>query len=308
MRRHHYSHVLSTGLLCVGLSGGVGLAHARAADDAYDSGSSAHVRKLLAAAGVAAYHGHMTDAINISSRAVAEAPEDSQAYLSRAGDEEAAGRYVEAAADLDHAATMHSDSFGIVMGQVRLALLQGQADRAVALMKTVPSLPHNSVWHNAGREAETKHTESIMFEFASIASLLQHKDGEALADLKQMMVWETVRPWYILANYCDVAAIAGRPDMAEVACDQAVETADRDIGQYDSRGFALLREKQWAKAVADYTTSLQTRPDFTYSLYGRGLAKHALGDKAGGDADIAAALKGEPDIANIMKRLGAPVV
>jgi len=281
---------------------------ARAEDEAYDSGSTTHVLRLLAESRVAAYHGRLTDAIAEDSRAIAEAPEDSDAYLSRAHHEEAAGLFKAAAADLDRATAMHPDSFALVMSRVRLALMQGQADTAVALMKQVPALPKNTVWHGSGRQAENQHTESYMFEYASIASFLLHKDGEALADMDHMMNWETIKPWYILSNYCYLATVAGRPDMGEVACQQAIDQKQHDIGQYDSMGFAHLRQKEWAKAVLDYTTSLETRPDLTFSLYGRGIAKRALGDKAGGDADIASATRDEPDIANIMKRLGAPEV
>ncbi|MGO9787571.1 MAG: hypothetical protein ACLPL5_12300, partial [Stellaceae bacterium] len=39
-------------------------------------------------------------------------------------------------------------------------------------------------------------------------------------------------------------------------------------------------------------------------LYGRGLAKHLKGDKAGGDADMAAAKLAFPDIADKFAKLG----
>jgi tetratricopeptide (TPR) repeat protein len=66
--------------------------------------------------------------------------------------------------------------------------------------------------------------------------------------------------------------------------------------------------KQWDKAIADYNKALDSRDDLTLSLYDRGLAKRAKGDRAGAAADMAAAMREEPDIANIMKRLGAPDV
>jgi len=50
--------------------------------------------------------------------------------------------------------------------------------------------------------------------------------------------------------------------------------------------------------------ALESRPGFTLSLYGRGIARQALGDVAGGDADIAAAKRDEPDIVNIMAKMG----
>jgi tetratricopeptide (TPR) repeat protein len=115
-------------------------------------------------------------------------------------------------------------------------------------------------------------------------------------------------PWYLLANHCYVAAVAGLLETAELTCEEAIDRNSHDIGQYDSLGFVHLRMKAWDKAIADYDRALSSRPDLTLSLYGRGVARRARGDIAGGDADIAAAKKDEPDIANIMKRLGAPVI
>jgi hypothetical protein len=49
---------------------------------------------------------------------------------------------------------------------------------------------------------------------------------------------------------------------------------------------------------------LSANPKLIYSLYGRGLAKHLKGDKAGGDADMAAARLAMPDIADKFAKLG----
>ena len=52
-----------------------------------------------------------------------------------------------------------------------------------------------------------------------------------------------------------------------------------------------------AAAIVDSDVALRLRPGYFSSLYGRGLAKRRTGDQAGGDADIAAALKVAPGIA-----------
>jgi tetratricopeptide (TPR) repeat protein len=96
--------------------------------------------------------------------------------------------------------------------------------------------------------------------------------------------------------------------MAELTCTEAISRNSHDLGEYDSLGLVHLKMKQWDKAIADYNQSLYYRSDLTLSVYGRGLAKRAKGDVAGGNADIAAATRDEPDIANIMTRLGAPAV
>jgi len=66
-----------------------------------------------------------------------------------------------------------------------------------------------------------------------------------------------------------------------------------------------LKSGHWDAAIADYNRSLYYRPEFTFALYGRGIAKRAKGDTAGAAADFADAQKNEPEIAAIMQRLTA---
>jgi hypothetical protein len=47
---------------------------------------------------------------------------------------------------------------------------------------------------------------------------------------------------------------------------------------------------QWRPAIADYDSALRLEPNLASSLYGRGLAKHRIGDAVGGDTDINAAI------------------
>ena len=103
-----------------------------------------------------------------------------------------------------------------------------------------------------------------------------------------------------LADLDRVASI--HPDTAEVF----VLRAELDLRQRAASSALLVyfKMRQWDKAIADYDRALRARPDLTLSLYGRGVARHAKGDRAGGDADIASATQGEPDIANVMTRLG----
>jgi tetratricopeptide (TPR) repeat protein len=52
----------------------------------------------------------------------------------------------------------------------------------------------------------------------------------------------------------------------------------------------------YAKAIADYSEALALDPEDADALLYRGLDKIRLGDKAGGDADIAAAKRIDPNI------------
>ena len=62
--------------------------------------------------------------------------------------------------------------------------------------------------------------------------------------------------------------------------------------------------KNYAAAIADYEVVLKEDPGFPMALFGRGVARLRLGDKAGGDADIAAALKEDREVAGIMAQRG----
>jgi len=268
---------------------------------------------------VSAHHGRMTEAIAKDSKVIAQSPDFGVAYLTRANHYMEAGLFDLAAADLDRVGAMHPDASDIEVARTRLALLRGDGSGALAHVKAFAASPQQSFWHspfeagegefaNGHMHVKSQHMIATMLAYSSIAELLTKQNDAALADMDQMLKIETTAPWRVLNTYCFIAGVAGQLDMAELTCQDSISRNAHDTGQYDSLGFAHLRMKAWEKAIADYNTALDSRPDLTFSLYGRGIAKHALGDKAGGDADIAAATKDEPDIANIMKRLGAPTI
>jgi tetratricopeptide (TPR) repeat protein len=201
------------------------------------------------------------------------------------------------------------------MMRVELAIRQADGATALAQLKLALALPLRSFRHqpfeagtyetgNGKQYVVTGHMEARADEYTSIAEQLLHHDDASIAALDAMMKLEVQHPEYILSRYCFDAAVAGLLESAELACQQAIVENSHDIGQYDSLGFVHLRMKQWDKAIADYNKALDLRDDLTLSLYGRGVAKRAKGDIAGGNADIAAAKRDEPDIANIMRRLG----
>jgi len=58
------------------------------------------------------------------------------------------------------------------------------------------------------------------------------------------------------------------------------------------------------RAIADYGAAVAKNPKDADSLYGRGMAKLKSGDRAGGEADIAAAKAIKPDIAEVYRGYG----
>jgi tetratricopeptide (TPR) repeat protein len=291
---------------------------ARATDPAYDSGGSGEATRHLNDAYRAAYHGRYSEAIDDINQALTLLPSYGDAFESRAEIYKDIGRYAEAASDLNRVIAMRPNDMSLAMERVDLDLLRSDGATGLANLKSAMKLPLHSTQRDpqeAGTYESgtshyyiTGHMESYAVMYGSIAEQLLHQDDAALSDMDRMLQLESEHPEYILANYCNLAGRAGLLEEAELACQSAIDHNSHDIGQYDSLGYVHLRMKQWDKAIADYNKALYGRLDLSISLYGRGIARRARGDSAGGNADIDAATRIEPDIANIMKRLGVPVI
>lgn len=66
----------------------------------------------------------------------------------------------------------------------------------------------------------------------------------------------------------------------------------------NNRGNAYAKEKDYDCATADYTEAIWLDPNYAAALYWRGKAKQLKGDIAGGDADIAATKRINPNVGN----------
>jgi tetratricopeptide (TPR) repeat protein len=94
-----------------------------------------------------------------------------------------------------------------------------------------------------------------------------------------------------LNTVCWSLATAGvELERALKSCDAALAQAPGATAFLDSRGFVLLKLGRLQEAIAAYDEALKKRTLAPTSLYARGIAKQRLGDRAGGEADIAAAL------------------
>lgn len=103
---------------------------------------------------------------------------------------------------------------------------------------------------------------------------------------------------------CLARAIVGKLQEAMADCNQAIKLNPNDAEAYSNRGLVYLKMKQPSAALANYHRALQQEPGGDTLLYGQGIAKHMLGDKDGGDADIAEATKLSPDIAAVFAKWG----
>jgi tetratricopeptide (TPR) repeat protein len=65
-----------------------------------------------------------------------------------------------------------------------------------------------------------------------------------------------------------------------------------------------LKLGRFGDAIENFNAALEIDPKFAHSLYGRGLAKLAKGDREGADADMAAAKAIKADITEYLARHG----
>jgi tetratricopeptide (TPR) repeat protein len=100
----------------------------------------------------------------------------------------------------------------------------------------------------------------------------------------------------ILNNSCWLHAALWELNAALPDCNKSLALA-REANTLDSLGFLHLRMRNYKQALADYNAALALAPNHASSLYVRGVIKRRLGDVTGGDADIKAAGKIDPEIA-----------
>jgi tetratricopeptide (TPR) repeat protein len=88
------------------------------------------------------------------------------------------------------------------------------------------------------------------------------------------------------------------------ACEAALKLLPEQPDILDSEGFILFRLGRFSKAIDVYDAALRGAPGGASALFGRGLAKAALGRADEGSADIAAARAAESGIDAVFARYG----
>lgn len=111
----------------------------------------------------------------------------------------------------------------------------------------------------------------------------------------------------MLNDLCWSAALAGAMlDQALRDCDAALKLEPNSSAILDSKARVLLQRGDAAAALEIYDAALAKAPELSASLYGRGLARIALGQTSEGEADKTAALELDPTAADDFKSY-APV-
>ena len=104
------------------------------------------------------------------------------------------------------------------------------------------------------------------------------------------------------AERCLVRGMLGKDlDAALADCNSAKREASSNYEFLYSRGIVQLRRKEYAKAIADLSDTIERQPHFARAFYARGLAKMGKGDRMGGEADLQAALAIDPRVARVFR-------
>ena len=92
-------------------------------------------------------------------------------------------------------------------------------------------------------------------------------------------------------------------DKARAHCDRALEL-DPEPDTYDSAGLVALQQQRWQDAWSFYDKAAKGDPKMASALYGRGIAAKRLGRNAEGAADIATAVRMDPQVTTTFSSYG----
>ena len=264
--------------------------------DALDTGGGGIAQNFVVHADNALIHGRVTEAIAYCNRALALYPSFIGARYERGQVMLFSGQYDAAIDDFSTFVAAHPEYADGYLSRGVAYLRQHKAEQAVRDFNRA-MIPKTGIDSAVAAD---------VFLYRSLAFQLLGRDDDAIADFHDTLktVYGFDYGWTVLGFGCYTASVVGLLETAILVCDESISRKSRNTLAYGGRGLANLKSGLFAKAIADYTQSLYYQDDNTFDLYGRGVAKHALGDRARGDADIAAATSSEPQIAEIMARLG----
>ena len=166
---------------------------------------------------------------------------------------------------------------------------KGDLDHAIAdYTQAIQIVPEQTLaWFNRGEAYSLKGDYPRAIDDSSKVIKLEPKNSVA---------WN---------NRCYYRAIAGQLNDALEDCNKSLQLKPGVGATLDSRAFTYLKMKKYDLAISDYDAAIATKGDAHAPwLYGRGLARRARHDLAGSEADIAAARKIDPKIAEQFAKYG----
>jgi len=102
--------------------------------------------------------------------------------------------------------------------------------------------------------------------------------------------------------------VKGSGDQRIAACTRVIDSGrlqdDAVAWAYGNRALAYYNKQDYDHAIADFDQVIRINPQIADMLYGRGMSKLRKGDRANGNADIAAARAMQADVAKAFERYG----
>lgn len=228
---------------------------------------------------------HALEALELAHRAL---PGAWQPLFSRAAVHHDMRDFAAALADIDAAQAMAPDE---------PVLHRARARELLALSRPAEALA-----------AIGKALDKLQDSFGSLVlrseiHLRLHQYDEAMADAEAAISAAADKPDGYNQR-CWVRAVTGREfDQALADCQHALALRE-DSAILDSRGLVHFKLGQFQDALTDYEAALAKGSRSPNTKYMRGVTKLRLGDTTGGQADIDAALKVDPDTAAKMSDYG----
>jgi tetratricopeptide (TPR) repeat protein len=224
-------------------------------------------------------------------RALELEPENARLYRDRAQTRLAVRQPLLAMSDLDAALKREPNDVDALMRRGELYLAIRAPDKAKGDFEAATRLaPDNS-------------------ELPARIGLAYGRAGLFEPAIAQLNLWITAHPKsedlpQALSARCWTRAAWGKElDAALADCDAALRK-NRVSEVMGNRGLVLLRMGRFDDAIVQYTAAIGQQPKLAPALYGRGLAELKKGDKAKGEADIAAANAIAPGLAAQYRRFG----
>jgi tetratricopeptide (TPR) repeat protein/predicted aspartyl protease len=200
-----------------------------------------------------------------------------------------------ARADLDQALTLHADDVPALVSRAKMRV--GDRDYAGAILDL----------ESAGQFAPR--TANVRLEMAQLYDAM----GEQNTAIAQYDSWieshaDDSRLFAALGGRCRDRALLGQNlNDALLDCNKAISRSGNveNAALFDSRALVHLRRGDYDAAIADYDAALRLLPgNEPWALYGRGIAKIRKNKRSEGEADVAAAVKSAPKIAERFEKIG----
>ncbi|MGD9880673.1 MAG: tetratricopeptide repeat protein [Reyranella sp.] len=248
-----------------------------------------NVDALVARGSALAQLGRTAGALADLNRAVSLAPNDAQAHVERGVVQARLGEVNLAIQDFDEALKLDPRSFNALVNRAASYSRLGRNDLAIRDLDRALRLDGFSAlaYYNRGfAHFALKHYDKAIADY-SIAIALDPQMGVAYN------------------NRCLTRGILGEDLVRALAdCDTALKLMPLNLDVRSTRGFIFLRLGDPRLALHEYEAVLERDPNRPLALYGRGLARAAIGQTKEGQADRAAALVLDPEIAEAFSKFG----